>query len=65
MRNPNDYIPGFEGEYTGTVRHEKKVHQNQFLVNELNIRKTDFDSGYEWIKRGLKWVLVKKENENE
>jgi hypothetical protein len=63
-RNPNEPIPGFP-EYTGTVRHEKKVHQNQFLVNGLNLRKTNFETGYEWEKRGLKWVLVKKEKENE
>lgn len=64
-RDPNGPIPGFEDEYTGRPHHEKKVHQNQFLIKGLNLRNTNFETGYEWVKRGQKWHLVKKENENE
>jgi len=32
MRDPNGPIPGFEDEYYGTVRHEKKFHQDSFLM---------------------------------
>jgi hypothetical protein len=61
VRNPNAPIPGFEGEYTGTVGKEKKVHQNQILISGVKLRDTEYDTGYKWIRRGQKWVRVKKE----
>ena len=62
MRNPNDPIPGFEDEYTGTVGHEKAVHKTHFTMPELNLKKTKDDDSYEWVKIGIAtYRLVKKD----
>jgi hypothetical protein len=34
-RKPTDPIPGFEDEFTGTVGHEKRIHQTHFTVPTL------------------------------
>ncbi|MBU2249958.1 MAG: hypothetical protein KKD77_24645, partial [Gammaproteobacteria bacterium] len=34
-RDPNSDIPGFEGEYYGTVGHEKKHHPTHFTMPEM------------------------------
>ena len=61
-RKPTDPIPGFEDEYTGTVGHERAVHRTHFHSPGIKFRDTGFDSGYEWIRRGGKWLRVKKED---
>jgi hypothetical protein len=62
-RDPNGPIPGFEGEFTGTVGHEKAVHKTHFEVPPLHLKKARFDTGYEWVKDGVgKWRLIKKYN---
>ena len=61
MRDPNSPIPGFEDEFTGTVGHEKRIHNTHFAVPELNLRKTKEDE-YEWIRYAPgKYKRVKKE----
>jgi len=62
-RNPNGPIPGFEDEYTGTVGKEKAVHHWHFTMPAVSLRKTRYNSGYEWIQKGQKWYLIKKESE--
>ena len=63
MRNPNDPIPGFEEEFTGTVGHEKRIHHTHFAVPELKLRKTKQDE-YEWIRTAPgKYKRVKKEKQ--
>ncbi len=66
MRNQNSDLPGFEGEYYGSVGKEKKHHQDHFHFHtDLQLRKTGYNSGYEWVKRGQKWLRLKiKENED-
>jgi len=61
-RNPNDPIPGFEDEFTGTVGKEKRIHKTHFdgasgveVINNL-------DTGNEWIQiKPGRWVLKTKE----
>jgi hypothetical protein len=62
MRNPHDPIPGFEDEYTGTAGHEKAIHHDSFHVKQMpKLRKSDFDSGYEWVEiRPGRWKLLPK-----
>jgi hypothetical protein len=61
MRNPNDPIPGFENEFTGTVGKEKRINKTHFTVPVIGLRDTGYNSGYEWVRRGQKWFRVKKE----
>lgn len=52
--------PDNQTEYKGPVGFEKKDHKTHFeAVPEL--RKTDYDSGYEWVKTSLnRWIRVQK-----
>ena len=61
MRDPNGPIPGFEDEYYGTVRHEKKYHQNSFLQPGVKLvchrngdRKTFAGVRYVWLNG--RWI---------
>ena len=60
MRKDTDDIPGFEGEYYGKVGHEKKHHKTHFDVPEKKLKKSNFNSGYNWVYMGVgRWKLVK------
>ncbi len=63
-RKPTDPIPGFEDEYTGTVGHEKAIHHDNFHIGQKpKLRKTNFDSRYEWVEERLgRWKLKLKES---
>jgi hypothetical protein len=62
MRNPNDPIPGFEEEFTGTVGKEKRIHRYMFNGVDLSEAKTWYVDGSAMVlltpkearKRGLK-----------
>jgi len=59
-RDPNSDIPGFEGEYYGTVGNEKAIHHTHFHIkHDLDVRGEIV--GYEWVKVGAaRWKLVRK-----
>lgn len=53
-------IPGFEDEYTGEPGFEKSVHKTHFEVPKKKIKKSSFESGYNWVEiRPGRWRLVK------
>ena len=61
-RNPNDPIPGFEDEYTGTVGREKAVHHNHFTAPGTKLRKRENDDEV-WIEiRPGRWKLRIREH---
>ncbi len=62
MRNPNDPIPGFEEEFTGTVGKEKRIHKTHFQVPPIKLRKMTEDE-YEWVPAGPgRYVRRKKDD---
>ena len=65
MRNPNDPIPGFEDEFTGTVGKEKRIHKTQWLIGlKPRLRKSGFNSMFEWVEtRPGRWDLKRKEQD--
>lgn len=53
-------IPGFEDEYHGEPGFEKAIHKTHFEVPEVKIKKSSFNSGYNWVYQGVgRWKLVK------
>lgn len=63
-RNPNDPIPGFEDEFTGTIGKEKRVHKTHFQIEDKRKIRDNLDTGYKWVKVGSRWKRVKKEEPN-
>jgi hypothetical protein len=63
-RNPNDPIPGFEEEFTGTRYNEKRIHKTHFEIPSLELRDKEYNTGYIWVRRGQRWFRVKKEIDN-
>lgn len=63
-RDPSGPVPGFEDEFTGTVGKEKRVHKTHFLKLPVNLKNTDFDTGFEWVKIGQKYHLIPKKPAN-
>ena len=59
-RNPNGDIPGFEGEFYGTVGNEKRHHKTHFAGVDQKFKESA-DWEYEWIEVGRgKYRLQKK-----
>ena len=55
-RNPNDPIPGFEEEFTGTVGHEKRIHKTHF--QGVNVRPTHQKDDPNWEYLGMgRWRM--------
>jgi len=62
MRNENSPVPGFEGEFTGMVGKEKRVHKTHFQLEDgVSLRETGYNTGNKWVQRGRKWILVKQD----
>jgi len=52
MRDPNSDIPGFEGEYYGTVGNEKKHHKTHFTMLEVPWKRTPLDRDPNYVRVG-------------
>ena len=65
MRNETTPVPGFEDEFVGTVGKEKRIHRVQWHITDVaKLSNKGYNSEYEWVKRGQKWLRLKiKENE--
>jgi hypothetical protein len=68
-RNPNDWVPGFEGEFVGVAGHEKRIHKTHFTI-ERTLKKAK-GGKLEWVEvspgryRGIPKETLRADDESE
>lgn len=56
-----DLDPVTNTEYSGPPGFEKRIHQDRFTIAKDPFWKDGgYDTGFEWVKVGMRWKLVKK-----